>query len=104
MPAAPHDLAPDVAARHRDRLDRQRKLAEDRHALRGVADADEFRRHRGDDLLARELAADAATAPSMRPLIAASASMKKFTVEPEPTPTTRSSTTCFSAAFATRCF
>jgi len=50
------------------------------------------------------LASDAATAPSMRPLIVASASMKKLTVEPEPTPTTLSSTTYFSAACATAFF
>src|SRR3954470_21236743 len=36
------------------------------------------------------LDSDAATAPSMRPLIVASASMKRLTVEPEPTPITPS--------------
>src|SRR5512135_1697511 len=49
------------------------------------------------------LASDAATAPSMRPLIAARASMNRLTVEPEPTPTTASSTTYLRAASAT-CF
>src|SRR5258706_1825901 len=52
--AAPQHLAPDVAARHRNHLDRQRKLAEHGHELRGVADADEVLRHGGDDLLARQ--------------------------------------------------
>ena len=127
--AALHDLAADVAARHRDHLDRQRKLAEHRHQLRGVADADELARHRGDDLLARQRAAAALDhvqvlghlvgavdvdrrarhavqiehpdAVRLQPLGArfrarhraldaaldvASASMKKLTVEPEPTP------------------
>src|SRR5262245_65220448 len=52
----PHleDLPADVAARHRDHLDRQRELAEHRHELGGVADADEALRYRGDDLLARQ--------------------------------------------------
>ena len=57
--AALQHLAADVAARHRDHLDRQRELAQHRHQLRGVADADELPRHRGDDLLARERAAAA---------------------------------------------
>jgi len=52
-------LAPDVAPRHRDHFDRQRKLAEHRHQFRGVANAHELLRHRGDDLLARQRAAAA---------------------------------------------
>src|SRR5688572_29946976 len=50
------------------------------------------------------LASEAATAPSMRPLMVASASMNLNTVEPEPTPTIASSTTCFSASRATSSF
>ena len=49
-------------------------------------------------------ASEAATAPSIRPLMVASASMNLNTVEPEPTPTIASSTTCFSASRATRSF
>ncbi len=49
------------------------------------------------------LASDAATAPSMRPLIVASASMNRLTVEPEPTPITPSCA-YFSAACATARF
>ncbi len=53
------DLAADVAARHRDHLDRQRELAEHRHELGRVADAHKTARDRGNDLLARERAAAA---------------------------------------------
>src|SRR4249920_294773 len=59
MSAALHDLAADIAARHGDNLERQRKPAEHRNELRGVADADELRRHRGDDLLPRQRPASA---------------------------------------------
>jgi hypothetical protein len=40
------------------------------------------------------LATELDTAPAMRPCIVASASMKWFTVEPVPTPTTARGTTC----------
>src|SRR6185295_3049918 len=50
-----------------------------------------------------ELAADAATAPSILPLIVARASMNLKTVEPEPTPM-MPSCVYFSAACATCCF
>src|SRR5438046_1370015 len=50
------------------------------------------------------LASELATAPLMRPRIAASASMKKFTVEPVPTPTIMSSLTYSSAASAAAFF
>ena len=59
LPAQQHELARDVAARHRDDLDRQRKLAEHRNELRRIDDADELARDRGDDLLARQRAAAA---------------------------------------------
>ena len=42
LPAQPHELARDVAARHRDHLDRQRKAAQHGDQLRLVADADEL--------------------------------------------------------------
>src|SRR6185369_11351844 len=45
-----------------------------------------------------------ATAPLIRCLILASSSMKKFAVEPEPTPTIASSTTYLIASRATACF
>src|SRR4029077_6360182 len=45
-----------------------------------------------------------ATAPLMRFLILASSSMKKFAVEPEPTPIHASATTCLIASRATACF
>src|SRR5438128_3317888 len=50
------------------------------------------------------LASELATAPLMRPRIAASASMKKFTVEPVPTPTIMSSFTYLTAASAAAFF
>src|ERR1700694_3757195 len=50
------------------------------------------------------LASELATAPLMRALIVASASMKKFTVEPVPTPTIMSSFTYCSAASAAAFF
>ena len=45
-----------------------------------------------------------ATAPLIRCLIFASSSMKKFAVDPEPTPITASSTTYLIASRATACF
>src|SRR5215472_6414878 len=45
-----------------------------------------------------------ATAPRIRFFAFASSSMKKFVVEPVPTPRYASSTTCFSASRATSCF
>src|SRR3990172_301772 len=50
------------------------------------------------------LACELATAPSIRPLIFASSSMKQFAVEPVPTPTMASSTTYLIASRATACF
>src|SRR5690242_6560069 len=50
------------------------------------------------------LASELATVPLMRPFTDASASMKKFTVEPVPTPTTMSSSTYFNAASAAAFF
>src|SRR6185503_14255955 len=47
------------------------------------------------------LASDAATAPSILFFIFANASINMKTVDPDPTPTTASSTTCLSAASAT---
>src|SRR4029077_11430684 len=47
------------------------------------------------------LASDAATAPSILFFIEARASMNLNTVEPEPTPTTASCTTCLSASRVT---
>src|SRR3954470_15425729 len=55
--AAPKHLAADVAARHGNHLDRQRKPAQHADQLARVADADELLRHGGDDLLARQRAA-----------------------------------------------
>src|SRR5437016_225017 len=45
-----------------------------------------------------------ATAPLMRPLIFASSSMNKLAVDPEPTPTQASLTTCLIASRATASF
>ena len=50
------------------------------------------------------LAAELETAPAMRPFILASASMKQFTVEPVPTPTTLPATTYGVAASPTMAF
>src|SRR5262252_8253530 len=50
------------------------------------------------------LASELATVVLMRPLFAASASMKKFTVDPVPTPTTMSSSTKARAASAAAFF
>src|SRR5687768_17327170 len=44
------------------------------------------------------------TAPAMRSLLAASSSMRKFTVDPVPTPSTSPGTTNSSAARAAACF
>jgi hypothetical protein len=52
-------LPADVAARHRDHLDRQRELPQHADLLRGVGDADELRRHRRDDLFPSQRAAAA---------------------------------------------
>src|SRR5438270_13354548 len=50
------------------------------------------------------LASELATVVLMRPFIDASASMKKFTVDPVPTPMVASSSTYFSAASAAAFF
>src|SRR3954469_13411757 len=57
--AAAKHLAADVAARHGNHLDRQRKPAQHADQLARVADADELLRYGGDDLLARQRAAAA---------------------------------------------
>ena len=57
--AALEHLAPDVAPRHGDHFERQWKFPQHRHELRGIDDAHELARHRGDDLLARERTATA---------------------------------------------
>ena len=50
------------------------------------------------------LASELETAPSIRFFMRASSSMKKFTVEPVPTPTMAPSGTSAAAAFAAACF
>src|SRR5581483_768170 len=66
LPAALDELAGDVAARHRDHLDRQRKAPEHVDALARIDHADEGLRRRGDDLLARERRAAALDEPLVR--------------------------------------
>ncbi len=50
------------------------------------------------------VATELATAPSIRSLIVANSSMKKFAVDPVPTPIIVSGTTYLSAALATSIF
>ena len=52
----------------------------------------------------RELASELETAPAIRARLPASASMKKLTVEPVPTPMTVPGWMNWSAAAAARCF